>query len=525
MTARTSRLLIAAIMFLAACQSGGNVTCSLVGGTQLAPTTWPKFRADVANSGRAAVDLTMNDATGTLLFDGSCFAGATQTAQTCTVGVDGTCPADQTCARIGSISTTPILGPMQATEPSNVYLASSDGTVYVLNPLPLPTPGATPGPIQVTSAILGSPLLGADGTLFVPSNGQLEQFLADGTPKNVAPLVGFAVAAPNIWPVDGTVFVATQNGTLAAVCPNGVPRFAITGPGTDATSLVVQDPHYNPTPGQTPTLVAPIIVVGGVNGQVRAYTLNGNQYWSFSASANIVAALMADLTTNLFYVADTAGRMVAVNLASGQAVPTFKFTTDEFAPGQRPGIIASPALGSDDAAVPTLYVADVGHFPERGGVLYALDRASGEVRWRFPDPSEVALEGPINSSPAVATGADKDVIVFAVDVLGAVDGSAVAIGGKVYAIQDDGDHATLLPNFPFDAGHSIGSSSPAIGIDGRIYIGREGNCLRGAKDCVQDTTGCVGRACVVSEGGALYAIGPTPGTSMTPVPTATPLPT
>lgn len=535
-------LVVAAAVLLAACQSNSNAKCNTAGGTTLAPTTWPKFRADTANSGRAEVDLTESQGVGTLVFDGSCFAGTIQTTQICTV--DG----GPSCKRIGPVSTTPILGPVPSGDAESdypVFLASADGNVYVFNrptPTPLETPaGATPTPalIQVTGAILGSPLLGADGTLFVPSNGELTQFNPDNTVKASTFLTGFAAASPNMWSCetgcDGTVYVGTQTGNFQAVCANGVARFSVTAPLTQSAPVVVQNPNFV-TPNETPTTVTPIIAVGGVNGQVRAYTLNGNQAWSFFASANIVAALLVDETTNLFYTADTGGRVFAAYLTNGQLNPQFSFTAGICAGGSNGGevcstdagcssgacsvasITASPALGRDTAPIPKLYVADQGQFPERGGVLYSLNRATGASTWTFE------ADGPINSSPAVATGGTNDVVILAADIIEVLPNvGPVAIGGRVYAVQDDGDHGTLL--WTFDPGHAIGASSPAIGPDGTIYIGRTGGRLGTADECKTMPT-----PCVVNDGGALYAInqssGLTPtvgvGCPATPTPTATP---
>ena len=501
------RLLVLAIALLAACKSDNNASCSLDGGTQLAMTAWPKFRADAVNSGRALqANLTDNPGVGALLFDGSCIAGSTQTAQTCTVDEANRCPSGQTCQPIGPVSTTPILGP-ETTEPpcmgpQSIYVAAADGNVYIYcNGQPV----QVMDPIRVQSAITGSPLLGVDGTLFVPSNGQLTQFHDDGTFKNFAPVLGFVAASPNIW-TDGTVFVGTQSGSFTGICPNGVARYAVTAPATQSTAALVQDPNF-------PMQDTPIIVVGGLNGQVRAYSIRGRQYWSFFASANIVAAVLIDATTGLAYVADAGGHVFAVNLvvdtANGQLDPDFAFTAAA-------GITASPALGRDDDSTDpptpgtTLYVAD------QSGVLYAVNRATpqcaqgcaGTVRWTFQ------ADGPISSSPAVATVQTDDMqnldaIVFAADIVTVLPNvGPVAIGGRVYAIRDDGDHATPLWTFdpasidPQGRSYSFGASSPSIGPDGTVYIGRTGSRLGGSGECP------TAEPCVVNAGGALYAIGP-----------------
>ena len=643
-------LVLVGAALLSACESDSAPTCKLDNGTQLAsvvqPATgappqtapWPKFRADTANTGRAPnADLTNSTGIGALLFDRHC---SFTTSQACRLDAD--CPpgelclvprhcnldreeecrndaecgcADQICQTcvdpIGAVATTPIIG--FDTPPStlhSIYAASSDGTVYVFRP---PGHCSVSGArlcstddecpdeqtceryladsILVLGAIVGSPLLGNDGTLFVPSSGVLTQFDADGAFKNGGTIPGFLTASPNIWngrfcsvtttqacsddpdnpvpcpsgetcegSVDGTVYIPSPVGFLTGMCPNGVPRFGVSFPGTQSSAAIVPDPNF-----EQPN---PLVIAGGVGGQVRAYNVRGRQYWSFFASATVVAAVLIDQDSELFYVADTGGRVFAGNMTNGQAAPSFSFATDviDEATGERPGITASPALGRDDAGV--LYIVDQGQYPDRSSILYALDRTFGTPLWTYEpmcghcrlatsktccvggaqsecptgDECEVLpLVYQVSSSPAVATGGDKDVIVFAADLIEDIGGGPVATGGRVFAVQDDGDEGTLL--WTFDPGFSIGASSPSIGDDDpdgsgpRIYIGRTGNRLGRGDECPETTpaptlarpTGqataaatATPRLCVVNEGGAVYEINVTVTITPTATPTATP---
>jgi outer membrane protein assembly factor BamB len=311
---------------------------------------------------------------------------------------------------------------------------------------------------------------------------------------------------------DGTVYLGTTSGTFTGICPNGIPRFSLVFPPTQSSVALTQDPNS--------TSPDPIIVAGGTNGQVRAFNVRGRQFWSFSASATIVAAVLIDDSTDLFYVADTSGRVFAGALTNGLPVADFSFAP---AQSERPATItASPALGKNNAARPKLYVAGqsvVGQSAaEQRGVLYALDRASGAVCWTFE------AEGPISSSPAVATGGSQDVIVFAADRLAVLDPATgpVTVGGRVYAIPDREDDLcdgaprcaagdVACPVWTFDTGsidppgysYSFGAASPSIGSDGTVYIGRSGSRIgRGRTDCPDPTVD----PCVVNDGGALYAI-------------------
>jgi outer membrane protein assembly factor BamB len=255
-----------------------------------------------------------------------------------------------------------------------------------------------------------------------------------------------------------------------------VARFAVSFPQTQSTAAVVQDPNV------PATNVTPIIVGGGSNGTVRAYTKKGKQYWSFFATNDVVAAIMIDELQDpeVFYAADTNGRVFAVNVGNGRPLTQFSFATDGGA-----AITASPALGRDASttmAGTTMYVGD------QGGILYALNRFTGDELWRFQ------ADGPINSSPAVAIGGSQDVIVFA------ADGPTAS---RMYAIRDDGTEGTSLwtgqdgePGVT--ACGVVGASSPAIAADGTVYVGLQ--------TIATNSTEC--EAVVQTNGGALVAFAP-----------------
>jgi outer membrane protein assembly factor BamB len=507
-------ILVAAAAFcVSACTSGGGQSCSTATGTQLAPTTWPKFRADPANTGRVQTPpgqepIDLNDSSGTCALDdtsGNCvvFNGrcSVQSQITCLLSPEGQAgpapslcsnPPGQECMPIGAVAASPTVGlPISGFSvlPA-IFLGSTDGNVYVVdtegNPVVLVQP------IAVPSAILGTPLIGADGTLFVPSIGRLTQFFSGGDIKTNGSLVGIASASPNIWGgangrVDGTAFIGTQSGTFTGICPNGVTRFSVVLAPTQSTAAITVDPNRLSANPQLP-----IVVAGGEGGQVHAYTIGGRQYWSFFAAATITASVMIDPISNLFYVADTAGNVyagflvTAMQAPNGQLDPNFSFKTPSSA-----GILASPALGrdsNDPKVAGRMYVADQGRRddPEQRGTLYALNRQTGALLWMFE------ADGPITASPAVATGGSNDVIVLAADVLSVASPGAAptATDGIVYAIRDDGDGPTVL--WTFHTGHAIGASSPAVGADGTIYIGRQGNTVVDGQ--------------LVNQGGALYAI-------------------
>ncbi len=94
--------------------------------------------------------------------------------------------------------------------------------------------------------------------------------------------------------------------------------------------------------------------------------------------------------------------------------------------------------------------------------LYALDRATGAVRWRFPT-------GPCKTKRKVGPeGARCDVDGIAV----APDGTIYASADGLYAVRPDG---TL--KWKFSPGVTHCASTPAVANDGTIYIGCQDDTL------------------------------------------------
>jgi outer membrane protein assembly factor BamB len=397
-------LLAAVVAFgVTACGSGGGQSCSNKDGTVLAETAWPKFRRDLSNTGRIGVETTGHADGGRRLFPR---------------------PGE----RIGSIATTPILAA------DRIILASTDSNVYILD-----ASGAMllDQPIDTPGAITATPLLGADGTLFVASgDGNLRQYRPDGTIRRQSSLGGFLTASPTLAN-QGTVYQGSSSGSFAAVCANGVARFFLGVAPMRSAPAITPDPE-----GKDPE--DSLIVFATDTGQVRAVDFKGRERWTLFGSGPIATAVLVDEATGRFFVVNQAGRVVAAGLDGGSPDQAFRFATNA-------NVSASLALGRDDAATPVLYVAD------DGGLLYAVDRADGSVRWVF------RAGGSIRSSPAVATGGENDVVVFGAD------------DGLVYAVEDGGDEPLLL--WTFDTGAPVGSASPSIGNDGTVYIGNEDGVL------------------------------------------------
>lgn len=377
-------------------------------------------------------------------------------------------------ALIGKSAEIYVLGRSTDPEANDVKLyelSAADGTLRnIVTPTPetpgtaeTPEPTATPGPPSVAfgANVLGTPLLGDDGTLVAAFDtgivSRFGRFGFDGDSDNhfSGALSGSIVASPNM-DAEGALYVGTENGLFYRICPNLVPKFTIAAGTTRATAAVSHDG---------------IIVFGANDSRVIAIDDEGRQLWAFFAAAPVVGAVVLNdrVTRNdgsgvrHFYFADASGAAYAGDLDTGACVWRVR--------GLGGAVTASPALSRDGSR---LYVAT------EAGRIFALRAeadqplpadpcapSSGRILWQFP-PADAPPLAPIRSSPAVATGGPNDVIVFGDDA------------GRVHAIEDLGAGASAYWAEPFGVDErdgGIGQSSPSIGFDGGVYIGTEGGRL------------------------------------------------
>jgi len=421
----------------AGCKSSSGGGCKLSGGTTLAPETCPAEPVDGEVCVPSAWPKFRRD--------------AANTGRTTAPVVSGLVAARRLFpqqGQVGPISTTPILGD------GFILVGSGDTNVYVVNA----ADGAEivlPESIDTFGAISASPLLGRNGTIFVASgDGSLIQYEPDGNPKHSTGLGGFLSASPNIGD-DGTIYITSNAGTVSGVCPNGRFKFQSGITSSESTVAVTEDPENQKDR---------IIVFAQSNGEVRSVDFRGRQRWSFFASpAGVSAAVTLDLASNTVYVADLEGRVFALDLFDGSPRPGFPFR----APTR---ISASMALGRDGTESPTLYIADL------AGGVHAIDRVSGAARWVPPFDTG----GVIRSSPAVSTNEEDDILIVAADVEGEScgddrEGNPLARCGIVYALADiDG---APVERWRAIVPAQVGNSSPSIGTNGIVYIGAEDGVL------------------------------------------------
>ena len=322
-------------------------------------------------------------------------------------------------------------------------------------------------PFVTGDQIWSSPVVAADGTIYIGSNDSLLYAIRpDGTKQFGPRLSGQLRGAPAIA-ADGTIYAATTDAKLYAINLSGSQRWvyatgnAIIGSpvvGNDGTIYVGCDDHYlhavNPDGSckwmfatgdkiESSPAIGPdgTIYVSSFDKNLYAINANGTQKWSVCSNAAIDSspAIGADGT---IYVA-----IGAVSFMTRPFGPAF---VNAFYPDgtlrwsyhiSDSTKLSSPAIGADGF----LYVGDAQK-------IYAMN-AYGQLQWTY-DTGDV-----IGSSPAI--GADGTVYVGSCD-------------HKLYALTASGCNASA--KWTLLTGNAI-KSSPAIGADGTVYVGSTDNKL------------------------------------------------
>jgi outer membrane protein assembly factor BamB len=256
--------------------------------------------------------------------------------------------------------------------------------------------------------VLGSPSIGADGTVYFGSDDRnIYAINSDGTLKWTYATSGYVQSTPAV-DRNGNVYVGSNDGILYAIKSNGVLKWRII-----TSSMYGSSPAF----GADGT-----IYVGSGDGKLYAVTMDGILKWSY-ATGGLIVSSPAIGTDGTIYVGSTDGKLYAIH-TDGTLMWSISAGTY---------ITSSPAIGTDG----TIYVGSNDY------KLYAIN-ANGTIKWSFPTGNAVF------SSPAI--GADGVIYVGSVD-------------GYLYAVMPNG-----TSNWCYRTG-GIVESSPAISADGTIYVG------------------------------------------------------
>lgn len=96
----------------------------------------------------------------------------------------------------------------------SIFFGSGDGSLYALN-----SDGTQKWAVDTGGSIVATPLLAADGTIYVANNGELIAMSREGKILARVALQAPVESAPTLAP-DGTVYVATRSGQITAFAGN-----------------------------------------------------------------------------------------------------------------------------------------------------------------------------------------------------------------------------------------------------------------------------------------------------------------
>jgi outer membrane protein assembly factor BamB len=338
-------------------------------------------------------------------------------------------------------------------------------------------------PIDLDAPV-NTPLLGADGSIFVTAtSGVIRQFSGDnGVALFSASLSSDIVVAPNIG-LDGVIYAGSIAGLFSAVCTNGAQRFQAGLGAISALSAATPDPSDEERT---------IILAASDNGRVQGFgDLRGDILWTFFTAGRLMgSAVVVDESRGRFIVPDSDGRIYAASFLTGRPLredgtELVPYRVARCIPSGTPcateadcgaaescageAIRAAGALGSDH-----FYVTTQGARSETGalvspGSLYAfsLDFQGGGAAWTFPLPEQ----GRSQSSPLVATGGDREIVVFGADL--ECDEVACATGAVMAVADGELLWTVPLPDPVGAASASVRRTAPG----GVIYIGTTGGKL------------------------------------------------
>jgi outer membrane protein assembly factor BamB len=202
----------------------------------------------------------------------------------------------------------------------------------------------------------------------------------------------------------------------------------------------------------SPVVAGGVVYVGSSDSRLRALDgRTGEIHWAADAGAPIDAA--PAVAGGVVLAATRAGEFLAFDRASGAV--RWRVRAGPELP------LAWEGMSGDLYTASPAVAGDVAVFGGGDGVVYAIDLASGDVRWRF------ATEGRVRSSPAVAEG-----VVYA----GSADGSLYAIaledGRRLWRFDTEG-RGVDSSSYGYDR-RTI-TSSPAVAGGAVVFGSRDGS--------------------------------------------------
>lgn len=329
-----------------------------------------------------------------------------------------------------------------------------DGTLYVgsndLNVYAITSTGSLKWQYKADGPVVSSPAIGPDGTVYVgssdkglhaidPNSGARKWRLATKDVVVSSPVVG----------ADGTIYIGSGDGNLYAAKPDGGLKWCF--PGPDPTKIGQQDSCNNwgiQAKVESSPAIGPDgnLYFGRDDGNLYVVDPNGNLVWKYSTAGKAIRSSIAVGPDGSAYFGAKNGFFLVLKRAGSQTTCTDASCLQWwYAVPDGKEIFSSPALGPDG----TVYVgADT-------GVMYALTATPSKVanvKWTFQTGGRIGSSPTITPDGLIIFGS-ADTYVYAVN----------AADGKL--------------KWKWKTGDSIQNSSPSVDSTGTVYIGSSDRVL------------------------------------------------
>ncbi len=276
---------------------------------------------------------------------------------------------------------------------------------------------------QADYGIVGSPAIGADGTVYIGDvGGNLYAIAGDTGAERWRAKTGAVNWSGVTIAADGTLYLGLN--AIAAISAGGASKYLGSASGLDQSVSIGSDGT---------------LYVGSHDGHVYAMQPDGTPAWQtqFAAGGDLARSSPAIGSDGVIYVGSADGKLYAIG---PEGTSRWNY----------------PTTGALNQSSPTI---------DRDGTIYigSADKKLHAVtpNGHAPKWSPFTAGGAISSSPAV--GSDGTVYFGADD-------------RKLYALGPDG-----APRWQYQAGSAI-RSSPAVGADGTVYVGCEDSKLYAVKN-------------------------------------------
>ncbi len=291
-------------------------------------------------------------------------------------------------------------------------VVKADGTIYVgnnTNLLALDATGNKKWAFKSNASVLASPGIGSNGTVYIGHQSlKFSALNPDGSIKWEFPAVAGVYSSP-AFADDGTIYIGATIVSFYALNPDGTEKWKVNGGNFYSSPIVGSDGtvYYN------------------TDTKLTAVTSAGVKKWEYTTgSRSYVPSLGADGT---IYTGSDDFKLYAIN---PDGTKKWEFLTKD-------KLQTCPAIALDG----TIYIVSI------AGILYAVNN-DGSKKWEFD--IGVGGKGYCTSSPII----DAAGVIYA--------GSS---NKNMYAINPDG-----TKKWEF-ATNDVINSDPVIAADGVLYIG------------------------------------------------------